>query len=103
MELPSFCNQVIDISRWRHDERYDGVYSEGAREKEVYFSPDDPVHSSIKGDWRYMFKLPRSEEWCPWQFWIEIIAYRLGCLIGVPVPPAHVIILPKNWTQNERF
>ena len=61
MGLPSFHNQVIDISNWRHDDRYEGVYSEGAREKDVYFSSDKPLLDCIKPDWRYMFKLPRSE------------------------------------------
>ncbi len=54
----------------------------------------------IKPDWRYLFKLSRSQEWCPWQFWLEVIAYRLGCLIGVPVPPAHVG-LNRNYHQGQ--
>ena len=88
----NFYNQVIDIDidQWQRDEQYDGIYSEGAREKDLYFSPADPKTDVIKPNWHYMFKLSRSIEWCPWQFWVEIIAYRLGCLIGVKVPPAHV-------------
>ena len=88
----NFYNQVIDIdtNQWQRDEQYDGIYSEGAREKDLYFSPADPKTDAIKPNWHYMFKLSRSLEWCPWQFWVEIIAYRLGCLIGVKVPPAHV-------------
>lgn len=86
----NFYNQVIDIDQWQRDERYDGVYSEGAREKDLYISPKNPTIDVIKPNWLYMFKLSRSLEWCPWQFWVEIIAYRLGCLIGVEVPPVHV-------------
>lgn len=94
-----FYNEIIDISSksdkpdvnsWRLDPQYDGMYPEGARDKDVYFSPKDSEGEIIKADWRYLFKLPRSIDWCPWQFWVEIIAYRLGCLIGVEVPPAHV-------------
>ncbi len=94
-----FYNNIIDISKksdradksvWRLDQQYEGIYAEGARDKEVYFSPEKPDTHLIKPDWRYMFKLSRNLEWCPWQFWIEIIAYRLGCLIGVEVPPAHI-------------
>ncbi len=97
--MTNYCNEIIDISQpstaptkdsWRPDQQYEGTYPEGARAKEVYFSPATPATDFIKPDWRYMFKLPRSTEWCPWQFWVEIIAYRLGCLIGVDVPPAHV-------------
>ena len=93
-----FYNEIIDITNqsdmdkdlWRPDQQYEGTYPEGARDKEVYFSPANPETGHIKPDWRYLFKLPRRRDWCPWQFWVEIIAYRLGCLIGVAVPPAHV-------------
>ncbi|MCP4712345.1 MAG: hypothetical protein GY869_27300 [Planctomycetes bacterium] len=93
-----FHNKVIDISlesdkpdinSWRPDQQYEGTYPEGARDKEVYFSPKDSDRKIIKANWRYLFKLPRSVDWCPWQFWAEIVAYRLGKLIGVDVPPAH--------------
>ena len=91
-----FYNEVIELSgnigltnkhNWRLDQRYGGMYPEGARDKEVYFSPKDKSNHFIKSDWRYMFKLPRAS-WCKWQFWVEVIAYRIGCLMGVPVPPA---------------
>ena len=88
--VKKFYNQVINIETWRADERYDGIYSEGAREKDIVFSPADSGIEGIKSNWRYMFKLSRSLDWCPWQFWVEIIAYRLGCLIGIQVPPAFV-------------
>jgi hypothetical protein len=92
----NYYDKIIDISTpetldndsWRLDERYGGTYSEGAREKDFYRSPATPSIEVIKSDWQYLFKLSRS--WCLWQFWGEIIAYRLGCLINVEVPPSHV-------------
>jgi hypothetical protein len=64
------------------------VYPKGARDKSAYFSPETVEESCLKGNFRYLFKLSRS--WCPWQFWGEIIAYRLGLIIGVEVPPSHI-------------
>ena len=79
---------VIDGRGWQSDDTYNGVYMVGARDKDAYFSPDNPKDECIKPNWRYLFKLSRI--WCPWQFWCEIIAYRLGSIIGVDVPPTHI-------------
>lgn len=98
-----FCNDLIVIDSWRADPIYDGVFPKGAREKAVYFSPDEPGQDCIKPDWRYLFKLPRSADWCPWQFWVEVVAYRLGCLIGVPVPPAHAALNRKYQSGEDTY
>ena len=76
------------IDAWRLDYTYEGVYPKGARDKSAYFSPETLEEKCLKTDYRYLFKLSRS--WCPWQFWGEIIAYRLGLLMGVEVPPTHI-------------
>lgn len=83
-----FHDTPIVIDSWQRDDTYEGVYPSGARVKDAYFSPENPEDGCIKPKWRYLFKLSRS--WCPWQFWGEVIAYRFGSLIGVPVPPAHI-------------
>lgn len=85
---PIMIDTPIIIDEWEPDEAYDGVFPKGARDKSAYFSPKTPGMVGIKADHRYLFKLSR--HWCPWQFWMEIIAYRLGLLMGVPVPPAHI-------------
>lgn len=94
----NFHNSPIIIDDWRKDETYEGVYPSGARVKDAYFSPEKPKEDCIKLDWRYLFKLSRNR--FPWQFWCEIIAYRLGCVIGVTVPPAH-IGLSKTYEEGE--
>ena len=89
----SFHNAPIVIGDdWQRDDTYEGVYPSGARDKDAYFSPDNPKDECIKPNWRYLFKLSRTTPKVkfPWQFWCEIMAYRLGCLIGVDVPPAHI-------------
>jgi len=82
------CDKPVIIDDWLQDDTYEGVYPKGARDKSAYFSPETVDESYLKGNYRYLFKLSRS--WCPWQFWGEIIAYRLGLITGVEVPPAHI-------------
>jgi len=78
------ANQVVDITSWSADE----VYPEGAREKSLLFCPSKVPQDFLKSDHPYLFKY--SSHNYPEQFWIEIIAYRLGQLMNVPVPPAFV-------------
>jgi len=66
------------------------AYPEGTRSKYSVAAPNDPPSSFIRLNWRYLFKKSRVR--CPWQFWMEIVAYRIGCVIGVPVPPTHAAI-----------
>ncbi len=96
----SFNNLPIVIDNWRKDETYD-IYTVGSRNKEAYFSPENPKNEGIKSNWRYLFKLSRTTRTVefPWQFWGEIIAYRFGSVIGVAVPPAH-IGLSKIYEEN---
>lgn len=77
----------IDISRWSRNTEFADAYPEGARPKRIVISPSDPVQNFIKPEWQHMFK--RSAGRYPEQFWAEVIAYQIGLMIGVPVPPAH--------------
>lgn len=52
------------------------------------FSPDSPTESVVEKRKRHLFKL--SDRKYPDQFWAEIVAYRIGCLLGVEVPPYFV-------------
>jgi hypothetical protein len=83
-------NQVICIDNWQPDETAyeNGYYPEGTRDKTVYFSPDSIGHLPFKPNHRYLFK--KSRKGMPWQFWMEIIAYRIGQIMNVAVPPAFV-------------
>lgn len=79
--------QVIDVSSWTLDEIY-GSYPEGAREKRAIFPPTASlVPDFILPTRRYLYK--RSHKYYPDQFWAEVVAYRVGRLLGVEVPPAY--------------
>ena len=78
--------QLIDVASWSHDEY--SVYPEGARDKSLIYCSANPQFEFLKEEHPYLFK--HSNKHYPEQFWVEIIAYRLGILVGVPVPPAYV-------------
>jgi len=80
-------HQIVQTSSWTPDAI---SYEEGAREKSTLFSPSEPTFDFLLPEHRYLSK--KSNERAPVQFWMEIIAYRLGCLFGVAVPPAFVSI-----------
>ena len=94
--MPKDWNEIICIDQWAPDESAydDGYFPEGTRAKAVYFSPDNIGASPLRPNWRYLFKKSRS--WAPWQFWMEVIAYRIGKIMGVPVPPAYVGVSNKE-------
>lgn len=79
------AHQIIDITLWRGNEEIK-PYEEGAREKNIIMCPTNPPFSFLILEHNYMFK--QSNHHYPAQFWVEILAYRLGCLMGVQVPPA---------------
>ncbi|MBS0289021.1 MAG: HipA domain-containing protein [Proteobacteria bacterium] len=87
-------DQIVDVGPFLKE--YYEVYQEGAREKASFVWPEKPAvpHSFCIPSRLYMFKLSRGVY--PEQFWIEIFAYQLGCLIDVPVPPAFVAYDSEN-------
>jgi len=76
---------MFDVADWESDQEF-GVFPQGARAKDAVFAPDKPSDTVIVAGKRYLFK--RSKRSYPDQFWGEVIAYRVGCLLGVTVPPA---------------
>ncbi len=78
--------EIIDIEGWRPDDQFP-TYPEGTREKSMWISPQSSPVSFLMGGHRYLFK--HASHRYPTQFWCEVIAYRIGCLMGIPVPPAY--------------
>lgn len=82
---PKIQTAAFDVAEWEEDSEF-GIFPQGARAKDAVFAPDSPPEPVIKPGRRYLFK--RSRERYPDQFWGEVVAYRIGCLLGVTVPPA---------------
>ncbi|MCK5707551.1 MAG: HipA domain-containing protein [Candidatus Aureabacteria bacterium] len=81
--------EIIEIDDWRIAED-NKIYPEGSKEKSLYIAPNERIYDFIIPNHKYLFKLSYSRY--PEQFWVEIIAYKLGCLAGVEVPPTFVAI-----------
>ncbi|WP_322104974.1 hypothetical protein [Paraburkholderia sp. J41] len=80
------CQQAtIEVAHWEVDAEF-GIFPQGARAKDAVFAPDLPADPCVAPHKRYLFK--RSKRSYPDQFWGEIVAYRVGCRIGLQVPPA---------------
>ncbi|MGZ8911312.1 MAG: HipA domain-containing protein [Methylococcaceae bacterium] len=80
-------DEPVNISNWKGDEEFE-VYPEGARDKTLLYSPAPAPHEFLISNHRYLYKHAFSRH--PDQYWTEIIAYHVGCLLNVPVPPAFV-------------
>lgn len=82
-------SEVVDVYGLLSKDEDLVVYPEGARDKSSFIWPESVTRYdfAIPGR-RYLFK--RSNKNYPEQYWVEIFAYQLGCLVGVNVPPAFV-------------
>jgi HipA-like C-terminal domain len=88
--MPSIIqSSVIDVTAWPVDYIFE-TYPEGARSKTAYFPPTRLPFAFLKPKRRYLYK--RSRKRYPDQFWGEIVAYLVGGLLDVPVPPAYAAI-----------
>ncbi len=76
---------AIDVANWHLDDLYSN-YPEGARSKKAIFPPPGIDLDFIIPNRRYLYK--KSAIRYPDQYWGEVIAYQVGCQLGVTVPPA---------------
>ncbi|ATH79457.1 hypothetical protein CLM76_03960 [Vreelandella venusta] len=96
-------NQVIDIADWDTHQDYE-VFPVGARDKSLLLCPDPPPFGFCIPKHKYLFKeaiksaknpgKPRH----PDQYWAELIAFRIGRLMRLTLPPVFVAI---DSTRNE--
>lgn len=86
---PLIQHAIYDVADWEIDAEF-GVFPQGARAKDAVFAPQVPPEPVLRAGKRYLFK--RSKRSYPDQFWGEAIAYRIGCLMGLDVPPAFAAI-----------
>ena len=77
--------QAIDIAEWPENPEW-GVFPQGARAKRAVMCPEGIEDARLIAGESYLFKLSRRVYVD--QFWAEVIAYRVGLLVEVPVPPA---------------
>lgn len=78
---------ILDVSNWEMDQDF-GVFPAGARAKYALLAPDACEFEFLVPGRRYLLK--RSQKRYPDQFWGEIIAYRVGQLLGFDTPATFV-------------
>ena len=91
------AGDIVDVSGWSDDEDHP-TYPIGSKPKRLLMCPQDVGEGWLHPGRRYMFKEgvgPRAM-----QVWSEILAYRLGLLVGANVPPAFVAIDAKTGQQG---
>lgn len=81
-------DDFIDVSTWKKDESYEGVFPVGARPKSAIYCPTDIDEIALVPGKKYLFK--KSFERYPDQFWMERVAYIVGCFMGIEVPTTFV-------------
>lgn len=79
----------IDIADWRRDESF-GIFPGGTKPKQMLFAPESAPSPLLIPNHAYLFKT--AQGWRARQMWSEVIAYRIGVLMGLPVPPSFVAI-----------
>lgn len=84
--FPQPASQVVDVARLLADD----TFPRGSRPKQWYVVDGNSGFSFLKGGHRYMFK--ESVQRSPAQYWSEVVAWAIGELCGVTVPPAFVAV-----------
>lgn len=104
-------DQVIDIAGWDIHQDYE-VFPVGARDKSLRVCPNPapfdfclPKHSYLFKEAIRSAKDPGQPRY-PDQYWAEVIAFRIGRLMGLTLPPVFVAIDSSRnepGTVNEWF
>lgn len=80
-------SMAVDVANWQVDEEF-GIHPVGSKPKKMLIAPDDISLPFIIPGHSYLFK--SATAWRRQQIWSEVIAYRLGKLIDLPVPPCFI-------------
>lgn len=78
----------IFVGSWLPDEDFP-IHPVGSKPKKVLVCPEGCAPPVIAGH-HYIFKI--ADGWKSPQLWSEIVAYQLGCIAGIPVPPAFLAV-----------
>lgn len=93
-------NEVVDVTGWSLGDL--SPYQEGARDKALVESPEEIPYKFLVPKHKYLLKKSYTEKSSTvlyWQFWNEIIAYKVGRMLDIPIPPAFVGYYNKKDTE----
>ena len=84
---PQTATQVVDITNWAAHEDFP-VFPVGSKPKRMLVCPVNASEPFLIPGHSYLFKTALG--WQSQQVWSEVIAYRLGAMLGLPVPPCFI-------------
>lgn len=82
-------NDPVDVSAWEVDEEF-GIHPVGSKPKQMLVAPTSVTHPFIIPGHSYLFK--SATGWREQQVWSEVIAYRIGKTLHLPIPPAFIAV-----------
>ena len=79
--------EAVDVAEWAVDEEF-GIHPVGSKPKKMLIAPMGLGLPYIIPGHSYLFKSALG--WREQQIWSEVIAYRLGKSLGLPIPPCFI-------------
>jgi hypothetical protein len=81
------AGETVRIDGWKCDENFP-FHPIGSQPKRVVICPDD-AKDYLRPGRKYIFKTAK-RNWQQQQLWAEVLAYRIGSLLGIDVPPCFI-------------
>lgn len=91
--IPQGRDEVVSLNGWEPDEDFP-FGPLGAKAKRIFVCPNPPPFGFLIGGHRYIFKEPQGTK--AQQVWSEVIAYEIGRMAHVEIPPAFLATAPGN-------
>jgi len=85
----SALQAAIQIGTWAEDEEF-GIHPYGSKSKRTLVAPAAATHPLLIPGHKYLFK--KADDWKAQQMWSEALAFQIGAVAGLPVPPCFVAI-----------
>jgi hypothetical protein len=83
------AHQCVQVGTWARDEDYP-VFPVGSKPKRLLVCPHGVTEPFLIPGHKYLFKI--AQGWQAYQTWSEVIAYEIGSILGLNVPPAFIAL-----------
>lgn len=87
------AGEPVAVGSWALSEDYP-FYPVGSKPKRMLICPEHVPEDFLIPGHSYLFK--QALGWQQYQVWSEVIAYRLGALLGLDVPPCFIAVDEKS-------
>jgi hypothetical protein len=83
------AGEVVQVAPWATDEDHP-VFPVGSKPKRLLVCPQAVAEPFLIPGHKYLFKI--ASGWQAYQSWSEVIAYEIGKIVGLSVPPAFIAL-----------